>query len=75
MLARSYRVSTFVSVSNIVVSSAKDNIVVLRDFDMSLIYNKNSSGPKIEPCGTPHETSSVGDLAFSIQTNCFRSVK
>ena len=37
-----------VSSANIIGSSTED--VFLR----SLTYNKNSSGPKMEPCGTPH---------------------
>ena len=29
-------------------------LVFLRHSGKSLIYNKNSNGPKIEPCGTPY---------------------
>ena len=37
------------------VSSANSRgLVLLRHSGKSLIYNKKSNGPKIEPCGTPH---------------------
>ena len=37
---------------------------------MSLIYIKNRSGPRVEPCGTPHLIESGFDLAFSTSTYC-----
>jgi hypothetical protein len=30
------------------------NDVNLLELNISFIYNKNNSGPKTEPCGTPH---------------------
>ena len=37
---------------------------------MSLIYIKNRSGPRVEPCGTPHWIESGFDLTFSTSTYC-----
>jgi hypothetical protein len=31
-----------------------------------LIYNKNSNGPKIEPCGTPHLIKCSDETKLSI---------
>ena len=37
------------------VSSANSQgFVILRHSGRSLMYNKNNSGPRIEPCGAPH---------------------
>ena len=35
-------------------------------YGMSLMYFKKSSGPKIEPCGTPHITDALSEFAFSM---------
>ena len=52
---------------NMVVSSA--NILTLPDGQLigrSLINKRKRSGPRTEPCGTPHDTDRVSDLLFSI---------
>ena len=37
------------------VSSAKSEVVKkFETLAISLIYNKNNNGPKMDPCGTPH---------------------
>ncbi len=41
----------------------------------SLIYIKNSSGPQIEPCGTPHVTFSMIDLALLNDIYCLLYVR
>ena len=38
---------------NIFESSAKSKENILDTLPKSLMYNKNKSGPNIEPCGTP----------------------
>ena len=48
-----------VSSANIIVSSTDDA------FLRSLTYNKNSSGPKMDPCGTPNFTTKYSVLQFS----------
>ena len=48
---------------NILVSSAnKTERLVVDTAVKSLMYNKNSNGPKIDPCGTPHFTFSLSDF-------------
>jgi len=45
----------FFPLISMLVSSA--NIIHLRTFVVELksfMYNRNKSGPRIEPCGTPH---------------------
>ena len=44
----------FVSVRT--VSSANNFVLKLDTRGMSLMYNKNSNGPRVEPCGTPQVT-------------------
>ena len=41
----------------------------------SLIYIINNSGPRTKPCGTPVEILSMSDLASSISTYGFLSVR
>ena len=43
----------------------------LEDLQKSLIYIRKSSGPKIDPCGTPQFTIFVSELVLAIETNCF----
>ena len=48
---------------NILVSSAnKTDRLVVDTVVKSLMYNKISNGPKIDPCGTPHFTFSLSDF-------------
>ena len=50
------------------VSSA--NVLIFtfaKQLGMSLIYIKNKSGPRLEPCGTPHWIESGSDLIFQLQ--------
>ena len=52
VLINSFR---FVWDNTIFVSSAnKTKAKTVDELTMSLIYIKNSNGPNIEPCGTPH---------------------
>ena len=37
---------------------------------LGMSYIKNRSGPRVEPCGTPHWIESGFDLAFSTSTYC-----
>ena len=58
-------ISLFKSLSQqrLFVSSAnKINLNILETLQMSLMYIINNFGPKIEPCGTPHDTFSVSEL-------------
>ena len=61
---------------NMVVSSA--NILTLpegQQVGRSLINRRKSSGPGIDPCGTPHDTERISDLFFSIWTYYLRSLR
>ena len=57
-----------VSSANIIGFSTEDA------FLRSLTYNKNSSGPKMEPCSTPHFTTQNSVLLFS-SLLCFKQDK
>ena len=60
----------------ILVSSAKrQNLSFLQTAGKSLMKMRNNSGPKTEPCGTPHITSSTSDDAPFTSTYCFLLVK
>lgn len=50
------------------VSSAKDRTFSDVDTEMSLTYIRYKSGPRIDPCGTPHIISSRSDFSPSIST-------
>ena len=41
----------------------------------SLVYKRKSSGPRMEPCGTPDITGSAVDVAPRISVCCRRSFK
>ena len=41
---------------------------------MSLIYNKNNKGPKIDPGGTPQFIGRYSDFSLFRFTNCTRFV-
>ena len=43
----------------------------------SLIYTRNSSGPKMLPCGTPKVTGRASDTcsSFSQEVRCFQLLK
>ena len=54
---------------NILVSSAKrKNLSFDEVLGKSFIYNKNKSGPRTEPCGTPHERDLTSDLVLLQKT-------
>ena len=56
---------------HILVSSANMNDSSLSDTDdKSLIYNKNSRGPIIDTCGTPHVILLDYDCTLLHFTNC-----
>ena len=58
-----------ISISDAVrfVSSAnRRGLVFLRHLGKSFIFNKNSNGPKIEPCGTPHSIKRSDDTSQSL---------
>ena len=40
--------------------------------DISLINNRNKNGPRTDPCGTPHVTSTNDDSSLWQSTACFR---
>ena len=68
VLVNSFR---FVWEDTIVVSSAnKIKPKIGDELTMSLIYIRNSNGPNIEPCGTPHLTFKREDSSLYIDTNC-----
>ena len=72
----SFNESLHFSLNNSVVSSA--NIMAsenLRHFLKSLIYSKNSNGPRVEPWGTPQRTVSNWDISPLTTVNCWRSVR
>ena len=56
------------------VSSTKDIIWPLVNFEISFTYIKYKSGSKIDPCGTPHIMFWKPDLVISISTYCLQSV-
>ena len=62
--------SRFVSERSRVVSSANSNAKSSEHSGKSLMYIKNSSGPKTEPCGTPMDKSLSKLLAPLTCTNC-----
>ena len=39
------------------------------------MYNGNKSGPKTDPCGTPHVIGFCSDIALSTETNCFLFIR
>ena len=53
------------------VSSAKSLGVLLTDEGKSLIYSKNSNGPRIDPCGTPELLVNKVEVFSLIYTYCF----
>ena len=57
------------------VSSAKSLIEEPISSTMSLMYRRNKSGPRIEPCGTPAPTDVQEELAPGSTTFCFLSFK
>ena len=56
----------------IMLSSANRRILDRTFLLMSLIYNKNSIGPRTEPCGIPDVTSVMSDRAPLTETRCLR---
>ena len=62
-------------VSTSVVSSANSRDKNFEERGKSLMYNRNNSGPSIEPCGTPNEISSRELEWFFMLTNCFLFVR
>ena len=44
------------SIKQLVSSANKIDVRRVDTLHKSLIYSKNSDGPRIEPCGTPQET-------------------
>ena len=65
------RSSGFFPDKNIFESSAKSKVKYLLDtLHKSLIYKRISSGPNIEPCGTPHVMISLLDWALLYSTYC-----
>lgn len=55
-------------------SSAKRRNLDLADDGMSFMYNKNRTGPKIEPCGTQNKTGLDKDRTPFIETDWERFV-
>ncbi len=55
----------FVSSANIEAS------VVCKQFGRSLMYTKNSKGPRFEPCGMPQRMSVSLDMVLLILQTCF----
>ena len=44
------------------------NLVKLDVLTISFINNMNKSGPKMDPCGTPHVTGRMSDVKLSNET-------
>ena len=58
---------------NMLVSSAnKTDRLVVVTVVKSLMYNKKSNGPRIDPYGIPHFTFSLSDLTLLYVTYCKR---
>ena len=55
------------------VSSANKRIWEPMSVTMSLMYNKKSIGPKMEPCGTPARMKAQSDEVPGRTTRCFLS--
>src|ERR1043165_1836489 len=61
---------------NTLVSSA--NMIKWRSdeaFEISFTYIKNSRGPNIEPCGTPHVMSEICEICPLYGTHCLLFLK
>ena len=58
------------TIMKMVVSSAKSRMFDLNSRTISLIYNRNSSGPKIDPGGTPARMNTQSEVAPGITTPC-----
>ena len=67
-----YRSVRFFPDAKSVVSSANINTKSFVHKGKSLINNRNNSGPRIEPCGTPSIISSIELDTPLICTNCLR---
>ena len=57
------------------VSSAKRDTKNLDASAKSLIYSKKSSGPRVEPCGTPHNIVNNSDVSPLTTVNCLRLLR
>ena len=55
-----------------VVSSAHIKISDSMSFSMSFMYTIKSSGPNLEPCGTPDVTCLTSDFTLSTTVTCRR---
>jgi hypothetical protein len=64
-------ISDFYQNKKHLVSSAYiTNEIISLQFSMSLIYMRKSSGPRIDPCGTPVDIVLLFDLWLPILTIC-----
>ena len=50
----------------------KKGIVYLHTLAKSFIYDKNNTGPKIEPWGTPHDIVLMFDETLTYDTYCLQ---
>ena len=57
------------------VSSANSRMFEPISATMSLMYNKKSNGPKIDPCGTPARINFHSDTVPGRTTRCFLSAR
>ena len=57
------------------VSSENGRMLEPMSVTMSLIYNKKSRGPKMDPCGTPAVINFHSDTAFGRTTHCSLSAR
>ena len=53
------------------VSSANNVVSKLEINEMSLMYNKKSSGPRQDPWGTPHDTLVYEDINLRTLVYCY----
>ena len=58
--------NTFVSSANKIVNKTEETLAI------SLTYKGNRSGPKIDPCGTPHDISMDSELWLENETYWLR---
>ena len=55
---------------NMLVSSAnKTDFNIVETLHMSFTYSINKAGPRIEHCGTPHDTFNCSELVSFIHTH------
>ena len=61
-------VISYININSLVSSANKIDFNVVDTLHMSFTYSINRAGPRIEPCGTPHDTFNCSELVSLIHT-------